>query len=269
MIIGIIPARYDSTRLPGKMLAGIGGKPLLWHTWSRACKAERLDRVVIAAGDRKIADAARDFGAEVVEAFVDVPSGSDRVLAAYKRLQLFPGGSGLDIDDARASLRKDATRPSQEDIILNIQGDEPQIAPEAIDAAVSALLNDPAAGVGTVVAPVHSEEEYYDPTVVKVVLREDRRALYFSRSPIPSGAKFENGKPIGGSPLFRHMGLYSFRAVALERFASLPQSPLEISERLEQLRLLEAGVSVAVGIVSRAGLEVNTQEDLDRVRAAQ
>jgi len=245
MIIGIIPARYGSTRLPGKMLADIGGKPLLWHTWTRASRARRLDRLVIAAGDEVIAQAARDFGAEVVEAFEDVPSGSDRVFVAWRKLVATDGNS---------------------DVVLNIQGDEPQIDPVAIDAAVDALLGDSEAGVGTVVAPIGTEAEYNDPSVVKVVIDARHRAIYFSRSPIPHTTSFDF--QLSTFNFFRHMGLYAFRPTALERFTRLPQSPLELTERLEQLRLLDAGEIFAVGLVAHAGMEVNTPEDLVQVRSA-
>jgi len=265
MVIGIIPARIGSTRLPGKMLADIGGKPLLWHTWHRASQATRLDRLVIAAGDQTIADAARGFGAEVVEAFEDVPSGSDRVYVAYRKLMVTGDGCGLQIDDTRAVLRKGKIESFNSAIVLNIQGDEPQIDPNAIDAAVDALIGDPDAGVGTVVAPIKTYAEYLEPSVVKVVLDSQRRALYFSRSPIPNGLRpdFDSAS----TTVYRHMGLYAFRAEVLELFTRLPQSYLELSERLEQLRLLESGVRFAVGIVAKAGMEVNTPEDLELVRS--
>jgi len=266
MVIGIIPARIGSTRLPGKMLADIGGKPLLWHTWNRAAKATRLDRLVIAAGDKTIAEAARGFGAEVVEAFDDVPSGSDRVYVAYQKIQLKGEGCGLQIDDSRALLRKSRIHDADINVVLNIQGDEPQIDPAAIDLAVEVLVADKEAGVGTVVAPITTYNEYIEPSVVKVVLDANNRALYFSRSPIPSGINADFN-PVT-TKLFRHMGLYAFRPEVLKTFTKLPQSRLEISERLEQLRLMEAGVRFAVGLVERAGMEVNTSEDLAVVRAA-
>jgi 3-deoxy-manno-octulosonate cytidylyltransferase (CMP-KDO synthetase) len=264
MILGIIPARYGSTRLPGKMLADIGGKPLLWHTWSRASRAKRLDRLVIAAGDEKIAAAAREFGAEVVEAYDDVPSGSDRVWTAYCKMQI--ADCRLQNEGKVGNPPQSAIPNPQSPIILNIQGDEPQIDPIAIDAAVDALLNDPEAGVGTVAAPITTEAEYLDPAVVKLVLDVHHRALYFSRSPIPHGINLKS--KILNLKLYRHMGLYAFRSEVLEKFTQLPQSPLELTERLEQLRLLEAGVKFAVGIVERAGMEVNTPQDLEIVRSA-
>jgi len=263
MIIGIIPARLGSTRLPGKMLFDIGGRPLLWHTWSRAARASRLDRLVIAAGDEAIAEAARGFGADVVEAFEDVPSGSDRVYAAYRKLILQGEGCGLKIDDSRALHRRQGL-DGDDDVIVNIQGDEPQLEPDSIDAAVGALLSDPDAGVGTVVAPLFTENEYSDPAVVKVALDNDRRVLYFSRAPIPSGVTFEHSQP--QPAVYRHIGLYAFRRYSLEVFVALPPAALELAERLEQLRLLAAGVKFTVAIVPKAGMEVNTPYDLEQVR---
>ncbi|MBM3329133.1 MAG: 3-deoxy-manno-octulosonate cytidylyltransferase [Calditrichaeota bacterium] len=247
MILGIIPARIASTRLPGKMLLDIGGEPLLWHTWNHARLATRIDRLVIAAGDDQIASAARSWGAEVVEVFEDVQSGSDRVWRAYqltaRRIAEYAG----------------------DDIVLNIQGDEPQIDPGTIDATIGTLLSDKDAGVGTAVTPITVESDYLSPTVVKVVLDAQSRALYFSRSPIPH---YVSSRASDGTPRsYRHMGLYAYRAWALERFAALPPSALENAERLEQLRLLEDGVRFAVAIVESAGQEVNTEEDLEKVRS--
>lgn len=229
------------------MLLDIGGKPLLWHTWTRARQAQGLGRLVIAAGDSTIFDAVKAFGGDVVDAFEDVPSGSDRVYCAWQKLILSEPALG-----ARSDV-----------IILNIQGDEPQINPLTIDATVQALIDDPEAGVGTAVTPILTIEEYIQPSTVKVVLDDFSRAIYFTRSPIPHGWTPES--PI---PAYRHMGLYAFRVSFLETFTKLPQPQIELLERLEQLRLMAHGVKFAVAVVPSAGQEVNTQEDLDRVRAA-
>ena len=170
LTIGIIPARFASTRFPGKLLADLRGKPVLQWTWEAALKAKLLDRVVIAAGDKKIFDAAKGFGAEVVKVFGDVPSGSDRVWRAYQ------------MRNAECGMRND-----EADIIVNIQGDEPMLDPRTVDAVVRQLQKDPQAGVGTAVARIKSKPEFENPSVVKVVMTADHRVLYFSRSPIPNG----------------------------------------------------------------------------------
>ena len=264
MIYGVIPARYGSTRLPGKMLLEVEGKPVLWHTWNRASKAATLDRLVIAAGDEIIAQAARSWGAEVVETFEECQSGSDRVWQAYEKVQ--NGEVQADAlvrhSSARAIGADEGVRLA--DIIINIQGDEVQLDPMTIDAVVEKLLADPEAGVGTAAAPIADEADYYGDAIVKVVLDANDRALYFSRSPIPYGLNLKS--QISNLKSYRHIGIYAYRQEALERFVSLPPSPLELSERLEQLRLVEQGVRYCVAIVEHAGVEVNTAEDLAKVR---
>lgn len=238
-VIGIIPARYWSTRLEGKLLQDIHGKSVLERTWRNACRAATLDRVVIAAGDDMIARAARDFGADVVEVYSDLPNGTDRTARAVRLL--FPAGS----------------KPK---IVVNIQGDEPLLDPETVDAVVRRLLEDKTAGVATAVAPISSEEEYRDPGVVKVVTDVFGRALYFSRSPIPHGVlKSEN-------TAFRHIGLYAFRRKVLEEFVALEPCDLEEIEKLEQLRLLYNGISIATVVVEDKSIGVDTTEDLEKAK---
>ena len=257
MVIGVIPARFASTRFPGKLLADLNGKPVLQWTWEAALKAKLLDRVVIAAADGKIFNAAKRFGGEVVKVFEELPSGSDRVWRAYCRLQI-----------ADCRLRSESTINNQQStIIVNIQGDEPMLDPKTVDAVVRRLQNDPEAGVATAVALIRSKRDYEDPSVVKVVMTAGCRVLYFSRSPIPHGwtpkSRIQNPK----SPTaFRHIGIYAYRCEALERFVNLPPSSLEVAEKLEQLRLLQAGTIYTAAVVKSAGVAVDTEEDLGRVR---
>jgi 3-deoxy-manno-octulosonate cytidylyltransferase (CMP-KDO synthetase) len=244
------------------MLLEVAGKPVLWHTWNRATRSRLLDRLFIAAGDSVIAEAARSWGADVIEAFAECQSGSDRVWQAYRRFELDPKGCGLKIDSPHALHRRESL-DNQSDIIVNIQGDEVQLEAETLDKVIQNLLNDPDAGVGTAAAPIDDFIDYVEPAIVKVVIGTDRRALYFSRSPIPSQVTQEKWQEAG---LLRHIGIYAYRRAALEKFTQLTPSRLELLERLEQLRLLEQGVGYTVAIVQKAGVEVNTAEDLEKVR---
>jgi 3-deoxy-manno-octulosonate cytidylyltransferase (CMP-KDO synthetase) len=244
MVVGIIPARYGSTRFLGKLLADLHGKPVLQWTWERARQARRIDRLFIAAGDERIAKAARNFGADVVEVFDDCASGSDRIRLAAERMR-----------NAECGMRNDGF-----DIVVNIQGDEPLVRPETIDAIVARLQEDPEAGVATPVSVIRSIEDYHSTSCVKVVVDRSGYALYFSRSPIPHGWLPGEGK------LFRHIGLYAYRREVLERFAGWEMCELEQTEKLEQLRLLYNGVKIAAVEVEGGTMEVNTEEDLWRVR---
>lgn len=239
LVLGIIPARFDATRLPGKLLLDLKGKSVLERTWRQATQAGTLSRVVIAAADEKIFKAATDFGAEVVRVFDDVPSGSDRIARAVKIL--YPG-------------------PVKPEIIVNIQGDEPLLDPSVIDAVVTKLATDPEAGVGTAMAVVRDEAEYLSPATVKVVTGGEGRALYFSRAPIPHGWSGIT------ATARRHIGLYAYRWDSLQKFVNLKPSPLEVLEKLEQLRLLEHGVKYLCVEVEDQGLGIDTREDLEQAR---
>ncbi len=239
MVIGIIPARYDSTRLLGKLLADINGREVLERTWLRAQVAKSLDRLIIAAGDEKIASAARSFGAEVVEVYEDLPSGSDRIWRAAQQLEQH--GASIDI-------------------IVNIQGDEPFLDPEAINAVVKRLQDDPLAGVATPVSLIQDEDEYLSSSAVKVVLDDSGTALYFSRAPIPFSWSKDKSKA------YRHIGLYAYRRSVLEQFVHWSTSPLEKVERLEQLRLLHFGVKIVTVLIESGGIGIDTVEDLIRAR---
>ena len=243
----IIPARYASTRLPGKPLRLIAGRPMIEHVHARA-RASGAAEVIVATDDRRIAVACARFGADVELTDPAHASGTDR-LAEVARLRRF----------------------ADADVLVNVQGDEPLLAPQNISEVAALLAADPVAAVATLATPVGDLAEYLDPNVVKVVRDGAGRALYFSRAPIPwqrdaAAAGAEDGRRYAGA--LRHVGLYAYRAAALQRLAALPPSPLERAERLEQLRALENGLAIAVGIAAaRPGPGVDTEADLARVAA--
>jgi 3-deoxy-manno-octulosonate cytidylyltransferase (CMP-KDO synthetase) len=242
-IVGIIPARYASTRLPGKPLSKIHGKTLIEHVHARACAARRLDRVLVATDDERIATVVRGFGGEAVMTSPDHPSGTDRLAEAASTMEA--------------------------EIVVNIQGDEALLDPAGIDAAVGALLEDPALPMATLSLPLTTGADLLDPSVVKVVTDAAGNALYFSRSPIPRGRGPEGETEAVSRGLARqHVGLYAYRREALARFAGLPRSPLEETEGLEQLRALHHGMRIrVVAMEGESSPAVDTPEDLERVRA--
>ncbi len=227
-----IPARMASTRLPGKPLADIAGRPLVAHVLERALEAG-VGPVLVACCEPEVAEAVRAAGGEAAMTNPDLPSGSDRIRAA---LDAFDPGRRFDR-------------------VVNLQGDLPTVPPGDIRAAL-ALLDNPEVDIGTVAAEIVREEERANPNVVKAVFGGDGRALYFTRATAPAGP----------GPLFHHIGLYAWRRTALERFTALPPSPLEQREKLEQLRALEAGMQVAVAVVDSVPLGVDTPADLARAR---
>jgi 3-deoxy-manno-octulosonate cytidylyltransferase (CMP-KDO synthetase) len=235
--IVLIPARMASTRLPGKPLADIGGRPMIAHVAARAAEA-RIGTVWVAADSTDIVRAAEQSGCRALMTRADHVSGSDRIFEALGKAD--PDG--------------------KVEIVVNVQGDLPTIDPATIRAAV-ALLDDPAVDIGTVAAEIKLAEEKTNPNVVKAVgtpVNERRlRALYFTRASAPSGE----------GPLYHHIGLYAYRRAALERFVNLKPSPLEKRESLEQLRALEAGMRIDVAIVDAVPLGVDTPADLERARA--
>ncbi|WP_019172653.1 3-deoxy-manno-octulosonate cytidylyltransferase [Pseudaminobacter salicylatoxidans] len=232
----LIPARLRATRLPGKPLADLCGRPMIVQVADRA-RASGLGRVVVATDAAGIAQAVRAHGHEAVMTRTDHESGSDRIYEAL---------TALDVE-------------GDVEIVINVQGDLPTVEPETI-AAVLKPLEDPEVDIATLCVEITREEEKTDPNVVKVVgspLSESRlRALYFTRATAPSGE----------GPLYHHIGLYAYRRAALERFVKLKPSALEKRERLEQLRALEAGMRIDVEIVNSVPLGVDTPEDLERAR---
>ena len=235
-IVGVIPARFASTRLPGKPLLSDTGKPLIRHVVEAARRSTRIGRILVATDDARIADAVRAFGGEVVMTRVDHPSGTDRVAEV---------AAGL--PDAR--------------IIVNLQGDEPEVSGTALDLVVAMLEADLDAPMATLATPIRTEAVFHDPSCVKVVRSTSGRALYFSRSAIPH----HRDAPARDGPLgLLHLGLYAYRRDFLLGLAALPPSPLEAAEKLEQLRVLEAGFPIAVGIVQEPGIGIDTPEDYRR-----
>ncbi len=235
-ILVVIPARMASTRLPGKPLLEIGGLPMIVHVLRRA-EAAGIGRVAVATDTAEIAEAVKAHGGEAVMTRPDHASGSDRVFEALGRLD--PAGKA--------------------EIVVNVQGDFPTIAPENIR-DVLPPLSDPAVDIATLAAEIHTEEESSNPNVVKAVgspLGGRRlRALYFTRATAPHGE----------GPRYHHIGLYAYRRAALERFVSLPPSALEQQEKLEQLRALEAGMRIDVTIVDTVPRGVDTPADLETAR---
>ncbi len=234
-VLGVIPARYGSTRFPGKALAPLGGVPLIAHVLANARAARRLDRILLATDDERIAAAARAVGVEAAMTPPELPSGSDRVAHVAARL---------------------SSEGERFDAVVNIQGDEPFLPGEAIDRAVDLLEADPEAAIATLAVPAAASDRA-NPNWVKVVLDGTGRALYFSRAVIPF--------PRAEGPRarwLRHAGLYAFRAAYLARFVGLPPSGLEETEGLEQLRALEDGARIAVAVGDWPVLGVDAPEDL-------
>jgi 3-deoxy-manno-octulosonate cytidylyltransferase (CMP-KDO synthetase) len=235
-VLILIPARLHSARLPGKPLADIAGQPMIVQVLRRAEEAN-IGPVVVATDDESIATAVEKAGGRALMTQADHPSGSDRIFEAL----------GLADPDGRAK------------IVVNVQGDLPTLNPADLAAALGPL-KDPAVDIATLAAEIKKPEERTNPNVVKVIgspLTPTRlRALYFTRATAPSGE----------GPLYHHIGLYAYRRSALERFVSLPPSPLEQRERLEQLRALEAGMRIDVTIVDSVPLGVDTPEDLETAR---
>lgn len=233
-VIGVIPARYAATRFPGKLLADLGGKPVLLHVHERALLAG-LNRVIIATDSEEIRSAAVSFGAEVVMTSPAAPSGTDRIAEAVRDVKF--------------------------DFVVNIQGDEPFLDPESVRLCVGLLRTRSDASVSTLAERMIDRAEAADPNVVKVVVDARGMALYFSRSLIP----FPRDGHGGGSWL-RHIGLYVYRREALFDFVERPQSHLEKMEKLEQLRILEAGGRICVLEVEGAGIGIDTKKDLEKAR---
>ena len=241
----VIPARYASTRLPGKALLPMAGKPMVQWVWERAGKS-RAAEVVIATDDSRIAEAARGFGATVVMTAATHPSGTDRI-AEVARMRGWAAG----------------------DIVVNVQGDEPLIPPALIDQVAGLLEKNAQSDMATLGMPLTRIEQLMDPNVVKVVMDSAGRALYFSRAPIPwqrDSAPSGLASQTSFSGARRHIGIYAYRVSALSKLASWPATPLETAEKLEQLRALENGLEIRIAdCVEPAGPDVNTSEDVERV----
>ncbi len=238
-VIGVIPARYASTRLPAKPLVQIAGKPLIQWVWEAAARCATLDEIVVATDDERILTLCGSIGARAVMTSPDCPSGSDRIA--------------------------EAVRGGIHEIIVNIQGDEPLIDPVTVDACVNALRNDPNAGVCSAMTPFREGENYADPNMVKVVTDSRGYAMYFSRAPIPDMIRLSPEERSAAAPPMKHVGLYVYRRSALDEYVTLPPSRYELVEKLEQLRLLEAGIKIRMVSIDTAAVGVDTPEDVARV----
>jgi len=235
-ILGVIPARFGSTRFPGKVLAQISSKTMLQHVYERASQARYLTSTIVATDDERVYEAARSFGARVRMTRADHLSGTDRV----------------------AEVASAENAP----IVVNIQGDEPFIDPGAIDAAILPLVHEPEIVMGTLKKKIEMAREIADPNVVKVVTDQAGDAIYFSRCPIPF---CRAGKEESAVAYFKHIGLYVYQREFLLGYSNLPVGPLERAERLEQLRALENGYRIRVVETEYESWGVDTPEDLERV----
>jgi 3-deoxy-manno-octulosonate cytidylyltransferase (CMP-KDO synthetase) len=233
--IAIIPARYQSSRLPGKALADIAGRPMIEHVYRRAAAASSVTRVIVATDDRRILDTVHGFGGEAVMTAVSHQSGTDRLAEVAATLDC--------------------------DVIVNVQGDEPLLAPDTIDAAVAPFSGNPSLEMSTLRRRITDPSELANPNVTKVVVDQDGFAMYFSRAPIPFTRP---GQP--AATAWAHIGLYVYRRACLLRVAALPQTAMERAEALEQLRALEHGIRIKAVETTHETIGVDTREDLERAR---
>jgi 3-deoxy-D-manno-octulosonate cytidylyltransferase len=235
-VVVVIPARYGSTRLPGKPLVQLAGKPMIQRVYERAKLAKQANQVIVATDDERIVKAVEAFGGEARLTRTDHRTGTERVAEVAAHVE--------------------------GDIFVNVQGDEPLLDPAAVDAAVSSLLEEPAASISTVATPIRTPGDIMDPNVVKTVLDFDGNALYFSRAPIP-WVRDTASKTLVRH--LKHLGLYVFQREALLEYATLPQGELERIEQLEQLRWMENGWKIRVAEVEHDAVSVDVPEDVGRV----
>ncbi len=239
---GIIPARYESSRFPGKMLTSICGKPMIHHVVSQVQKATMLDEVQVATDDERIADIIQSLGIKAVMTDPELASGTDRIAVAAEQINT--------------------------DIVVNIQGDEPLINPEDIDQVVNLLIQNEDAVMSTLAKRIVDAELLHDPNVVKVIFNKNKEALYFSRYPIPYIRNTEDqSKWPELHPFYQHIGLYGYRKSFLLQAAAWPKSPLESAESLEQLRVLENGFKILVGETENTPIGVDMPADVQKVES--
>ncbi|MBI9071574.1 MAG: 3-deoxy-manno-octulosonate cytidylyltransferase [Melioribacteraceae bacterium] len=242
MIVGVIPARYGSSRLEGKPLADICGKPMMQHTYESVKKSKLLNKVILAVDDERLYNAAKSFGANVMMTPKDIKTGSDRIAFVAKSLE-------------------------KADIIVNIQGDEPFIKSIMIDESIEPLLFDHSIHVSTLAKKVKSIDELNSPDIPKVVFDYNNFALYFSRSTIPFVRDAKDAREIIlKHDIYKHIGLYTYRRNALFEFTNYNPTDLELTEKLEQLRMLEHGMKIKVVITENESISVDTAEDLEKAR---
>ncbi|MGP0564664.1 MULTISPECIES: 3-deoxy-manno-octulosonate cytidylyltransferase [unclassified Nitrospina] len=246
-VVAVIPARWASTRFPGKPLAPLSGRPMIQWVVERARLAPSINDVIVATDDERIVKAVEEFGGNAVMTSVDHPSGSDRI--------------------AEVVLKRSC------DVVVNVQGDEPLIPPEDIEQVVQILIKDKQAAAATLMSAIDNYEDVFDPNVVKVVTGSEGRALYFSRSPVPyfrdtwqspSPDRMKD-QPVPERTWFRHIGLYAYRRDFLLEYTRMTPTPLEQREKLEQLRILENGYCIKVGETDRVSMGVDCEEDLVKV----
>ncbi len=240
-VLGVIPARFASTRFPGKPLADIGGKSMIRRVYEQARRCASLEQVVVATDDQRIADHVSGFGGLAVLTGSEHQSGTDRCAEVARLLPEY-------------------------DVYINIQGDEPFIDPNQI-AAVAACFRSAGTVLATLIKRISSTEELLNPNTPKVVINTRSEAIYFSRSPIPHFRGAEPGSWLGGHTYFKHIGIYGYRKDTLQQITALPVSSLEKTEALEQLRWIENGFSVRVAETDAETQAVDTPEDLERIRA--
>ena len=238
--IAIIPARYASTRFPGKPLAMLGGKPVIERVYEQV--AGVLDDAVVATDDERIYNAVRAFGGRVEMTSPEHRSGTDRCWEAYCR------------------------QGKEYDVVVNVQGDEPFIIPEQIESLI-VRFEEPAVQIATLAKPFEKNDEIFDPNKVKVVFSANHTALYFSRNPIPYCRGVEREDWLAKTPFYKHVGMYAYRPEILKAVTSIPQGVLEQAESLEQLRWLENGYTIAVSITNHESIGIDTPEDLEKIKA--
>lgn len=239
-VLGVIPARYASTRLPGKPLININGKPMIQYVYERSMKAKLVDKVIIATDDKRIYDAVVKFGGNATMTSAKHKSGTDRI---------------GELVNSRTGKLENC------DIVVNIQGDEPFIDPTNIDKAIRPLLNDKAVNVSTLIYRIKNKKEISDPNIVKVIFDKDFNAIYFSRNPIP----FDRDKK-NKVNYYKHIGLYVYRKSYLLQLIKMKPSKLEQAEKLEQLRILENGGKIKVVVTNIDSHSVDTKKDLKKIK---
>lgn len=241
-VLGVIPARYGSTRFPGKPLADILGKSMIQRVYEQVLKSKLISKVIVATDDERIFSAVEKFGGNVENTPVDINNGSERVAVVAQKYN-FP-------------------------IVVNIQGDEPLISPQSIDNAIQLLIDDHSVSVGTLVKKIEHSAELVNPNIPKVVIDKNSYAIYFSRSIIPFNRDLENSNDwLQNHCYFKHIGLYAYRTKFLLKYVQMPVSSLEQTEKLEQLRILENGFRIKVAAVNYAPQSVDTPEDLQKIIA--
>ncbi len=242
-ILGVIPARYASTRFPGKPLAEIFGKPMIQHVYERVSKTKALDYTVIATDDRRIFDTVKSFGGNVVMTSTHHPNGTSRCFETQVMLE---------------------NRDLYFDTVINIQGDEPFIKPEQVE-LVAKQFDNPDVQIATLVKQLKTEDELFSPNTVKVVFDKTKRALYFSRSPIPFVRNTPKNEWLKNNTFYKHIGIYGFKKEILKKIVALPQSELEKTESLEQLRWIENGFHINLEITDIESFGIDTPEDLAKL----